>query len=265
MSNPDTSYIGNLEFFLQHSDEDEVDSDIFLREFSKTGNLEWLDVGTGPGTKPIRILQKGLAERCNVELDILEPSEGWMRILTGNFEQNGLSDVLRKRYGLKWENFNENGKYDLITFFHSVYGIDVNSLAKILDFLKEEGCACIIIENPNSDLHRIKKELFPYIHHRELVSSSDVVTSFLDSEGIRYRTSRGEPQRFYVDELLDKQNPDRIIPLSFILQTKVEDHDKIFSPETQEEINKVLGDFLKKDEEGKHYIETPDTFIWIYR
>ena len=256
----DTSYLENLEFFLQHSDEDEVDSNTFLREFSKKGDLEWLDVGAGPGTKPIRILQKGLTERCNVKLDILEPSDEWIKILTRNFEENGLN--IRRKYRTNWEDFN-GGRYDLITFFHSVYGINIESLAKIPDFLKKGGVGCIVVESPDSDLHQIKRKLFPYVHHKELVSSSDTLTSFLDRKGVKYEISGEKPQRFYVDELLDKENPDRIIPLSFILQTKVKDHDKLVSPEIQRELDKALEKFVKIDDGGRYYIETPDRFIWI--
>lgn len=263
MDNLDTSYTGNLAYFLQHSDEDEVDSDTFLMEFSKKGDLAWLDVGSGPGTKPISILKKGLTGRCRVELDVLEPSEVWMGILTSNFEQNGLNGVLREKYKLRWEDFNENRKYDLITFFHSIYGINLDSLAKIFDFLKRNGCVCIVVESPNSDLHLIKRELFPYVHHGKLVSS-DSVTSFLDSKGISYKTSGDAPQRFYVDELLDSGNPKRIVPLSFILQTRPEDHDKLVSYEVQRELDRALGKFVKRNEQGKQYIEIPDRFIWVY-
>lgn len=264
MNKPNTDYVGNLEFFLQYSDENEVDSDTFLREFSKKDSLKWLDVGAGPGTKPIRILKKGLINQCSVKLDILEPSEEWMRILTDNFERNGLTKLIRRKYSVRWEDFNESKRYDLLTFFHSVYGIDIESLSKIPDFLKENGCACIVVESPNSHLHQIKRELFPYVHHKELVSSSNTIASFLDSKGLKYRISGEEPQRFYVDELLDKTNPQRIIPLSFILQTRPEDHDKLASSEIQEKLDEALGKFVKKDDGGKHYIETPDRFIWVY-
>ncbi len=264
MNDPDTLYVGNLSFFLKHSDEDRVDSSAFLKEFTKEGNLEWLDVGAGPGTKPIEILKKGLIERCNVRLDILEPSEEWMRILTDNFKMNGLSSLIRRKYKTKWEDFNIDSEYDLITFFHSIYGIDMESLSKIPNFLRKDGCACIVVESPNSDLHRIKKEIFPYIHNRELVSSSDTITSFLNNKGIKYRISGDESQRFYVDELLNVNNSKRNIPLSFILQTRPEDHNKIISPKIQIKLDNTLSRFVKIDDNGKNYIETPDRFIWIY-
>lgn len=266
MNSIDTSYIRNLEFFLQHSDEDEVDSSIFLKEFTQSGDLEWLDVGAGPGTKLIRILRKGLAKRGNVKLDIVEPSEMWMRILTENFKQNNLYALIRRKYQMKWEDFNENRKYDIVTFFHSVYGIKLESLSKIPVFLKENRCACIVVESPDSDLRQIKKRLFPYVHHKEVVSSSfDAVVSFLNNRGLKYRISGDEPQMFYVDELIDERNPKRMIPLSFILQTKPEDHNKFVSPRVLKELDQALKEIVKTDEEGKHYICTPDRFIWVYR
>lgn len=247
------------------SEEDPVDAKTFLKKFNKKGNIDWLDVGAGPGTKPIRILQEGLEERCNIRLDVLEPENSWMNLLTKNFKEASLGYNIRNKYLTTWEDFNENKKYDVITFFHSAYGIDTKSLEKIPKFLKEEGCGCIVAENPESDLHKIKKHMFPYIHNQELASSSKEIIDLLDDKGIKYEVSGEEPQKFCVDKLLDEKNPDRYIPLSFILQTKPEDQDKVFSKEVKEELAKALSKYVKKDEKSNHYINTPDKFIWVYK
>ena len=102
MKEPDTEYISNLEYFLQHSDEDKADARYFLRSFSENYQgtrecLRWLDVGAGPGTKPIQIL-KGIREYFgSVELDVLEPSYEWQRRLTENFQRENLEKVISEK------------------------------------------------------------------------------------------------------------------------------------------------------------------------
>lgn len=272
---PDTEYIRNLEYFLQHSNEDEADARYFLRRFDDAyqGNwqlLKWLDVGAGPGTKPIQILKGigkdiGLLQRASaLKLSILEPSEEWQRILAENFQKAKLKTLISEKHQTTWEEFNSPNKYDLITFFHSVYGITTETLGKIPQYLQENGTACIVVESPNSDLHLIKKRIFPYVHHQELVSSSDTITSFLERKRIKYSIDREETkQRFYVDDILDINNPNRTIPLSFILQTKPEDQDKITSKAARKKIEEELRKYVKFDGDSS-YINVPDRFIWIY-
>ncbi|MEA3514961.1 MAG: hypothetical protein U9R34_05770 [Nanoarchaeota archaeon] len=73
-------------------------------------------------------------------------------------------------------------------------------------------------------------------------------------------------QRFYVDELFSPNNSRRLMPLSFILQTKPEDHNMLVSQEANEIINKALRKFVKKEEiTGRYFLNVPDRFIWIYR
>jgi len=264
MKGPDTEYVKNLEHFIQHSDEDEVISDDFLKRFSniyQRKELRWLDVGAGPGTKLIQIL-RGLDK--TVELNILEPSAEWQRILAQNFKIEGLSSIISRKYQIRWEEFKTSEKYDLITFFHSVYGIGIESLAKIPQYLQENGVACIVVESPNSYLHQIKKGIYPYIHHQELASTSDSISSFLQNRGIHHSVDKQETtQRFYVDDLLDMNNPNRIIPLSFLLQTKPEDHDRLVSQKVQRKIEEELEKYVKFDKKGA-YLDIPDRFIWIY-
>ena len=268
----DTEYVENLEHFLTHSEEDRVDSATFLKHFQKTGStLTWLDVGAGPGTKPVNILEgvdnlKGLLQQYDrIILDILEPSQAWQQSLLQNFKDNKLEHTLRNKHTLTWENFDIRETYDLITLFHSVYGIDTESLSRIPDYLKPNGCACIAVESPKSDLHQIKKRIFPYLHHQELASSSETIAQFFRDRGIKHEVSQDEPdQKFYVDELLDDNNLNRIKPLSFILQTKPEDHNKLISTEIQSLIREELEKRIKTDEKGI-YINVPDRFIWVYK
>lgn len=279
MKIPDTEYIHNLSYFLSHSNEDEADACFFLSQLSECCRLKqsdpllWLDVGAGPGTKLIKILNglhdcMGLLSTySSICLDILEPSQSWQNILIQNFKETQLEHIIRNKYCLTWEGFESTSRYDIVTFFHSIYGINAESLSKIPGFLKDDGCACIVVESPHSDLHRIKQSLFPYIHHDELVSSSKTIVSLLDQEKMKYFISGDKiEQRFYVDDLFSPNNSRRLMPLSFILQTKPEDHNMLVSQEANEIINKALRKFVKKEEiTGRYFLNVPDRFIWIYR
>jgi len=72
------------------------------------------------------------------------------------------------------------------------------------------------------------------------------------------------PQRFYVDRLLDPDNHNSGLPLSFILQTKPGDQEAPLSEEAQQRIKEVLMVFIKQDGQGNYYINVPDRFIWVY-
>jgi len=275
MNKPDTEYIENLQYFLQNSDEDEADSNMFLSRLNHYLNrslnkLDWLDVGAGPGTKPINILRGGLSQETGlldrfdqINFDVVEPSKAWTRILIDNFKEGSLDDCLQNIYQTTWEGFDREAEYDLITFFHSVYGIKTESLKKIPGYLSEDSVACIAVENNDSDLYRIKESLFPHIHHQELKSSTDMIKNFFDEKDMDYTvdyTNFG--QRFYVDEILES-GPNSSKVLAFILQTKPDDHDKIIDPGLQNKIENELQKYVKEDESGNHYINTPDSFIWI--
>jgi len=268
MTTPPSEYLKNMSYFLKHSNEEEVDSNTFLQQYLKktnTKNLHWLDIGTGPGTKLIRILKNGLINAMdNITIEIVEPSRELLNVFDKNFRESKLEKLVSQRYQTTWEEFVTAKRYDLITFFHSTYHIEKSSLARIPTHLKKDGVGCIITESPNSDLFPIRQKISPYFKHKDIISCESI-TDYLKEKQIPYEMSSQEPeQRFYVDEILNPDNPDTKRVLSFILQTKPEDHEKIVKKGINEKINQELKKYVKKDEKGKKYICTPDRFIWIY-
>ena len=167
-----------------------------------------------------------------------------------------------------WEEFSSSAdaSFDLITFFHSVYGIGVSngifpSLKNLTNFLKSQGRACVVVESPNSDLQLIKREVWPELYEREPISS-ETVERTLAAFDISYAVDTDEPeQRFYVDELLDPNNPRRMEPLSFIAQTQPENYNRLVPVDIQVQIEKSVREKMKADKRGS-YISTPDRFIW---
>jgi hypothetical protein len=119
-----------------------------------------------------------------------------------------------------------------------------------------------VVESTNSDLHFIKQRVFPKLYGRAPISSKTVERT-LNSFGTNYSIDTDEPeQKFYVDDLFRKSNPNRMEPLSFIAQTQPENYDRLIPLKIQEKIEKYLKEKIKKDRK-RSYINTPDRFIWV--
>ena len=283
LSKPDYEYTKNLTYFLKHSNEDKIDANWFIKtmpffspeienKIKNKQKIKWLDVGTGPGTKPLEIAQNIIQQYgADIEFTALEPSAEWIKIFQKNLK---LSKIQKGKFNIEivqttWEKFIANNKetFDLITFFHSVYGIKITddifpSLKNLKKFLTPRGVSCIVVESPNSDLHFIKEKVFPKLYGREPISSKTIENT-LNSFGIKYLVDTKEAeQKFYVDDILNKNNPERMEPLSFVAQTQPENYNRLISSKIQEKIEKYLKEKIKKDKKGV-YINTPDRFIWI--
>jgi len=275
---PDYEYTTNLLDFIEHAEEDEVDSINFLKElknFKLSRKIDWLDVGAGPGTKLVMILEgdknnEGLLQSKNINLDITEPSIDWRKMLLENFGGANLEKHLKNVYLYEWEDFIEQKEitYDLITFFHSAYGIEKKSLLKIPAYLKKGGVGLIVVENKNSDLYKLKSNLLPFLKQygikTDLKTSSQQITDVLDFGGVKYHSfSKEINQRFYVDDLLDKNNPERVKCLSFLIQTNTHNYNQLLSKEMKTVLEESIDALAKKDKQGRHYLNIPDKFIWI--
>lgn len=283
LSKPDYEYTKNLTYFLKHSDEDKIDAKWFIKtmpffspeietRIKNKQKIKWLDVGTGPGTKPIKIIKNIKQQyKADIEFTAIEPSAEWIKIFKENLKS---SKIQKDKFQVNivqttWENFIRNNKktFDLITFFHSVYGIEITndiftSLKNLKKILAPHGVSCIVVESPSSDIHFLKEKVFPELYGREPISSK-TIESTLNFFGIKYLIDKNEAeQKFYVDDVLSKNNPNRIEPLSFVAQTQPENYNRLISSKIQEKIEKYLKEKIKKDKKGV-YINTPDRFIWI--
>ena len=283
LSKPDYEYTKNLTYFLKHSDEDKIDAKLFIKtlpffspeiekKIRNKQKVKWLDVGTGPGTKPLEIAKNLIKQfGADIEFVALEPSSEWIRIFQKNLNS---SKIQKGKFEVRiiqttWEKFALENKenFDLITFFHSVYGIEIindifPSLENLNKFLETGGVSCVVVESPNSDLHFVKQKVFPELYGREPISSKTIERT-LNSFGINYLVDTNEAeQKFYVEDLFNKTNPDRLEPLSFIAQTQPENYNRLITKKIQEKIERYLKQKIKKDKRG-YFINTPDRFIWI--
>jgi hypothetical protein len=277
----DTEYIVGLEHFLRHSDEDTADAMAFvsalraqfpefLSKFA-TKRLAWLDVGIGPATKPLRIVLgapgfSGMNTECrgDIRIDAVEPSEYWVERAVANFEKSCCSSLLGVVYKTTWEQFSRSvlprpaGKYALVTFFHSIYGIELSSLKNLVSFLEPSGLACICVESASSDLNKIKQQFFPRIHGARPLTADDVFRYF---SGIRQVTVSMSPdieQRYYVSSLL-KGN---IQAITFALQLRARHHAALSKNGLREELIGAVRALAKNSSHGC-FLEVPDRMIWI--
>ena len=261
-----------------------------LRTFDT--NLNWLDVGSGSGRKLSLILRglsvefevlnsgvyegtsvRGLLERSykNINLDIIEPDINSISELETRFKLEGLQDILKNRFQTIWEQFETDKKYDLITFFHSVYGIDRELLVRIPDFLTDDGIACIVVETYGSALNKVKRELSDYLPGFELASTSSQIKQFLDSKGIKYselfggtgQGNSGIQQKFYVDDLIFGGD-DTLESLSFLFLSTPGDQGKKVPREVLVKARKELMKYARKERTGRTYVLVPDGFIWVH-
>ncbi|MFA6383373.1 MAG: methyltransferase domain-containing protein [Parcubacteria group bacterium] len=271
-SDPDTEYIKNLNYFLEHSDEDKVDSEWFLqtlpifapqlwKKIKAGGIIKWLDVGTGPGTKPIKIikiLEKKYGSR--IEFTALEPSTRWINIFKKNLKKHPRAQI--KVIRAKWEEYaiSQKKQFDLITFFHSMYGIKIvngifPSLTEVKKFLREKGVVCIIVESERSDLHKIKQEIFPELYRRSPISI-ETVKNTLKKHALAFNIdSNQKDQKLYVDT-------NSLGFLSFIAQTQPENYNRVVSEEVRKKIM-ISVTRIKKNSGQRTFLNIPDDFIWV--
>lgn len=100
--------------------------------------------------------------------------------------KNKISDF--RIYCTKWENFQNNEKYDIITSFHSFYYINPESAVKIFRKLNKGGVAIIIIEPIKNNIPTQFRDFL-----RKLVKkhyNSEDVIRVLKTNKIRFKIIR---------------------------------------------------------------------------
>lgn len=273
---PDYYYINTLEYYLKYSDEDYIDAKL-IAEFICKNNLfdekylNWLDVGIGPGTKLIMVLDDLVRKRVNIpSISYIEPSANWCKFVAKSLKSANYYDFIKRVYSVKWENFNIHSlktKNRLLSFMHSLYGITTNAnrifenFASIPEMLDVNGWLCLIIESPQSDLFQIKQFVFEKIGW-ELKSYINIEKTF-EYYNWDYLKPIDAPQKFYLPHniLLEKLTSEDINALSFICQLSPADFRKHVPTKLKKEIITRLGQKVKKNNKG-YFINVPDRIYW---
>lgn len=264
----DTEYVDTLSYFYSHSNENEVDgleiARIVQEYFVYSEKLDWLDVGCGPGGK-LAIIAEHLAHwgGPSIELVGLDPSDYWLRRLEMHLGDGIYGLSLAKTVNSKWEeyvSFSSGHRFDLITFMHSVYGLEsdgtiIPSLLEVSSHLKEEGLIAFVVESPNSDLYKLKSELFDDVLDFDLVDYR-LVENTLRSSNLSWKCLSDSKQKFKLGQSKEEAL-NNATALSFIIQTKPEEYNSTLETDQKKAIKKSLSDKLKEGG-GEWYISIPD-------
>ncbi len=162
--------------YLHSSNEDErvvaFVTTIVLPLLTETeDNIDWLEVGPGPGTKTLPIMHalEPVAKAKLHSLRLLEPAPIWRDFLRRN------CPALLQLGELSGSRFEEYARFDLerceqwypnfITCFHVLY--DSGLTKEFLRYLQREHqtgrrmLACVIVEAERSDFFQLRQQLLP--------------------------------------------------------------------------------------------------------
>jgi SAM-dependent methyltransferase len=107
--------------------------------------IKWLDVGAGLGDPTFIVLNMLQEKGIEVEYYYLDPSSRASMIFYEESKLRSCSSIVKDIIIEKWEDYQSEERYDLITFTHSAYYIDKwfdesqNSLVKAVNLLSPNG------------------------------------------------------------------------------------------------------------------------------
>ena len=273
---PDSSTAETLESYFNRSNEDVVVSDALLSEIGNyvrgPGNpLRWLDVGAGSGRKSVLLLSgshdhPGLLEKYGgVEIDIVEPSMHWRSRYQERIFDAGFERPIRP-YACTWEEFETPCRYDLISFIHSVYTMDIPSLGRSAGMLNPDGAACIVVEDAGNALYQIKSQMMPLVfgdRYTPARYAPGTVESVLQDAGMQVTVSdAAQEQRFSVDELLAGGTEASDSMRAFLLQVDLLDYHHLDPGIHLALLDAVRAHMHHDIATGEHYLKVPDRIIW---
>lgn len=273
MTNDD--YVPSLDAFLAETDEDTLVVDAIMRDFDAFAPktlleeidkddvpIRILDVGAGDGAKGI-YFAKQFGDAGRTILNVVEPKEEqratWLdepgscyyRTYTTPFDQT---------------QFQTDGKYHFLLFFHSLYEFPrhedgtIVGLEKIDDLLADNGAAIIAVEHPRSDFQQMKRELNPRFGMREPVSEQ-VITSTLEKYNMPYRVNgRMVDHRFPIYT----RKPDTELgrDVAFLFSDSLEE--RTLTNDQYAEIGGWIRRHERRDG-GQSFLWVPDSVMWVYK
>ena len=280
---PDYAYLKTLDYFLQHSNADEVDVKWFIKTLPKyfpelwsklqtKEPIRWLEVGPGPGIKTLEIART-LIEQFDARISFLalEPCPEWIAVYKANVNAMRAkgSQFTVRIVQTTWEEFSSGNQsqFDLITFFHSIYGIAImngilTSLKQLDRLLKPGGKACIVIESPTSALSNIKLKVFPWLYNTPAVSQREIEAT-LNRFEMQYRIDSGHAkQRFFVDDFFVSNSSEKLQLLSFIAQSDPRRYTHDVPPKVKQKIESYVREKIRNGRDG-HYVDVSDVFMWV--
>jgi SAM-dependent methyltransferase len=273
----ETEYVEGLEGFLESSAEDAVDIDGILEQFptfagstfndlKSRGSGRVLDIGSGNGAKAINFARKLFDLDVSVVVDSVEPKAKQRECLVKNYQGEN-----KEFFGFVFDKpFDETTitrRYDFVLVIHSLYEFPRNEYGEILSLnlldktMSEGGAGVIIIEHPDGDLQRMKREMYPLFEKKSPVSQ-DLVTRCLEKSHIPFKVGGKIEFSFSLDSIINNREDDIGKALSFLFSDSL-DNRCLTSREFA-----AIGQWIKRnvrvDYKNNSYLLTPDISIWIF-
>lgn len=269
-------YVENLEHFLESSGEDTVDVDGILEQFPNFAsttleNLKTrgfgkvLDIGSGNGAKAIYLAKKLQELGINAVVDSIEPKAEQRTGLTKNYQGEN-----KKFFGKVFEQQFGNVQaddYDLALAIHSLYEFPRDEEGNILtldsfgNIVSENGAGVIVVEHPEGDFQKMKREIYPKLG-KQLPVSQSVVQKSLEIAGIPHKVGDKIEFRFPLNSIIGKTEPEIGKAMSFLFSDSLGEQ-----PLTDTDYQ-MIGHWVKsnaqQDSDGNSYLWTPDVSIWTY-
>lgn len=279
-------YVEGLEAFFAASNENMKDVDGIIKQMPEYAPRVWeriqggeqlriLDVGSGNGEKSL-LLGEEIRERWKVkpQIDFIEPtSEQRLRLLRrliGFAEQGIIYNGTVFSATLHDFKSQDNRKYDVVLFLHSLYqfpkdkdGI-ISDLGKVKDLVSEDGSAIAVLEDYEADFQRMKRELYPIFGRTNLISIYDVERSF-QSAGFSVKRGNKIDVKLSLDKLHDFKNIGDLelgTILGFLFSTGLHEHD--LTEEQYAKVGRWVRANLKSDQSDGNYLDSANAVLWVY-
>lgn len=271
-------YVEGLEHFLESSGEDTADIDGILEQFpdfagstlenlKSKGSGRILDIGSGNGAKAIHLAHALQGLGIDVVIDSLEPKAEQREGLTKNYQgedQRFFGTVSGQPLG----EIQLDKKYDLALAIHSLYEFPRDekegllSLDSLGNIVSDQGAGVIVVEHPEGDFQRMKRELYPAFGKKAPVSQS-VVTKSLEAAGVPYKVGGKIEFKFSLNEMLDKPEYEIGKAMAFLFSDSLSDQS--LTENDFQTIGRWVKENVRRDDEGSPYLWTPDIAIWTFR
>jgi SAM-dependent methyltransferase len=269
--------VEGLEHFLAFSDEDTVDIDSILKQLpnyagstledlKSKGYGRVLDIGSGNGAKAIYLARRLQDLNISIVVDSLEPKAEQRARLAENYQGENkqfLGAVSGKTLG----EIQISETYDLALAIHSLYEFPRNNEGDILSLdslgyiISERGAGIIIIEHPESDFQRMKREIYPSFGKNPPVSQNILVRS-LKTALIPYKISDTIESRFCLDRIIDEQDAKIGKIMSFLFSDSLDDQS--LTDNGYCTVGRWVKNNARNDKRNHSYLWTPDISVWTY-
>lgn len=271
-------YVESLARFLTFSCEDKIVIDGILKQLPAyaSSTLEDLrlkgygriiDIGSGNGAKAIYLAHRLRDLGINVIIDSLEPKAEQRARLAENYQGENIN-FLGAVYGITLGDIQISGTYDLVLVIHSLYEFprnhegEISSLGSLGHMISERGAGILIIEHPEGDLQKMKRELYPSFG-KKMPISRDILLRSLQTACIPYTLGDTIEVTFYLDKIINEHDAKIGKTMSFLFSDSLDD--RSLTDNEYCTVGRWVKANARHDKKNHAYLWTPDGCVWIYR